>query len=539
MGRERNLNKSYLLGYELTLHHSAIVNHLVPSICSCALYIALISTDTGVCFCHLQNDDTVWASLSLFIMYLPAICSYVIVISNWELWPEFQGCGRDNLIWFWVKTVQHLFFPAWSMWRFAERIFWSIEGVRAKIDESVQEAISIVTSPRSIELYIFLQSYLHSLPQVLLQLHILMKHSEGMHKQTENVQIASMIFNLARVAVTTTYYQRFKSQKLVGKDYPWYKRDKIHSRESSLKQTSILPENQVVLRRSNLSENRSVIEKRNTSQLEESFDLEPCIFAERRRSSDIYLEPAISGDGSKRNTLLETSFDDEIQTVERNLEDVDEGDGLQSNAKKRLSRQPRETSIKDGPERLLLRESTTEPDFNISRVVYIKGLADDDMAGRLVAFLWWFAFLLARVLAISTFAYFFKTAATWLIFAHFTLVLLFFSYDIRTNEVKRAKAMFFLFLGLVYIFCIIEFKIKFKKATFIYYGFFALVFIENFVMCLCWYLGEVETIENDYWFRYMFYIVVMCSITSLSAMVFYFNLNKPPKVVVPESDIRS
>ncbi|CAH1963147.1 unnamed protein product [Acanthoscelides obtectus] len=256
MGKERDLHKNYILGYELTSHQSAIVNHLVPSSCACILYISIIATDAGVCFSHLQNEDFIWASLSLFIMYLPALCSYVIVISNWELWPEFQGCGRDNFTWFWMKTAQHLFFPAWSMWRFAERIFWSIEGARAKIDESVQEAISIITSPRSIELYIFLQSYLHSLPQVLLQLHILMKHSETMHKETENVQIASMIINLAKVAITTTYYQRFKSQKLVGKDYPWYKREKLRSRESSLKNPAMPPENEVILRRSTLSENR-------------------------------------------------------------------------------------------------------------------------------------------------------------------------------------------------------------------------------------------------------------------------------------------
>lgn len=162
----------------------------------------------------------------------------------------------------------------------------------------------------------------------------------------------------------------------------------------------------------------------------------------------------------------------------------------------------------------------------------MKGLEDDDMAGKLVAFLWWYGFLLARALAISVFAYFFMKECLWLLGSHFLLVITILSYDVKSDAVKRAKALFFIFIGLIYIFCIIEFKIQFKKATFIYYGFFILVFVENFVMCMIWYLGQIESLENDYWFRYVFYIIVMCSITSFSSMVFYFVINKPPKVVV-------
>lgn len=150
----------------------------------------------------------------------------------------------------------------------------------------------------------------------------------------------------------------------------------------------------------------------------------------------------------------------------------------------------------------------------------------------MIAFLWWFTFLLARFLAISVFAYFYMSQTIWLLSSHYILVLLILLYDVKTDQVKRSKIFFFLFIGFVYLFCIIEFKIKFKKARLLYYGYFLLVFTENFVMCMIWFIGKIDSIENDFWFRYVFYIFVACSMASFSSMVFYFLVNQPPKVIV-------
>lgn len=196
----------------------------------------------------------------------------------------------------------------------------------------------------------------------------------------------------------------------------------------------------------------------------------------------------------------------------------------------------REMSVLDGPQRRLFRETgiseRTEPDFNVSRVISIKGLEDDDLAGKLVATVWWFSFLLTRVLAISMSAYFFIRQTFYLICAHYCFIMLILFYDVKSDAIKRAKVIFFIFLSYVYIFCIIEFKIRFKKATSIYYGFFVIVFLENFGMCLTWYVDRIEYLENDFWYRYAFYIVIIGTLTSFSSMVFYLIINKPSKVVV-------
>lgn len=57
--------------------------------------------------------------------------------------------------------------------------------------------MSNIVSPRTIELYFFLQGYLQAAPQILLQLHILMKQVMLMEKQTSRCftfRIPQLIF---------------------------------------------------------------------------------------------------------------------------------------------------------------------------------------------------------------------------------------------------------------------------------------------------------------------------------------------------------
>ncbi|RZC36893.1 uncharacterized protein BDFB_005785, partial [Asbolus verrucosus] len=431
----------------MALDLDAYVNYLVPSITSLILYMFLFASDSALVFRHYKDDNPIWASLTLFLMYLPSLCSYILIVSDWELWPEMVGCGLTNFLWFLLKTLQHMFFPVWAMWRYAERIFWSIEAVRAVDEESVSEAITVIRAPRTIELYFFLQAFLQSLPQMLLQLNILMRQDLDVNRQTADAEVLSLVFNLTKVAGTVAFYQRFKTQKLAGKQYPWFKGYK-KSYDPSIDQVD-----------SRLRVER--VESRPTT----SSHIEEPIPSESRRSSDFYMEP-------------NTPPLKELKEVFGSL---------------------RETSIIDGPNRKVYQE-VSEPDFNIKRVVDIRGLPEDDLAGKIVSFFWWFCFLLVRILAISAFYYFYPTASIWLLVAHVLIIILFLSYDVKTDEVKRAKALFFVFIGLIYVFCIIEFKIKFKKTKFIYYGYFTLVFVQNFVMCLIWWFGNVEDLENAFWF---------------------------------------
>lgn len=260
------------------------------------------------------------------------------------------------------------------------------------------------------------------------------------------------------MAVITTLFQRFKSQKVLGRCYPWFKPYKFpYDATIDPGVTTVRPQGHA----------------------------RPLV---RRHSSDYYERPV-------------TSHPSEVS---------------------------RETSIVDGPRRLMLRDV---PDFSPRRLIKIKGLPEDDMMGKAISFLWWFCFLLSRMLAISAFSYFYPTEILWLLSCHYIIVVALLLYDVRADEVRRAKAIFFAFIGFVYLFCLIEFKIRFKKPAFIYNGFFLMMFCENFGITLFWWYLRVGDMEQDWWFRYMFYMIIGCTILSVISMLFYIKVLKPEKVV--------
>lgn len=278
------------------------------------------------------------------------------------------------------------------------------------------------------------------------------------------------------MATTVTFYQRFKSQKTAGKDYPWFKAYKY-----SLDLIDRPSTEEVVPIRHSTGEPAP---------------------SDSRRSSDLYLEPT-------------TPPLARLRQVQETL----------------IS----QTSVLDGPKRNVYRD---EPNFNIKRIAVIKGLPEDDLAGKLVSFMWWFLFLLVRVLSLSAFYYFYPTATICLVLLHIAIIVAILVYDVKSDEVKRSKAVFFVFLGLIYVFCVIEFKIKFKRAKIVYYCWFSIVYGQNFIMCLIWWFNNVEDLKNEFWFRYIFYIVVFYSMMSFTVMMFYLNFYKPKKVVVGEQIIQ-
>ncbi|XP_025833088.1 uncharacterized protein LOC108742546 [Agrilus planipennis] len=473
------VKKSTALGQILTTKQNIYANYLIPSVAAVLLYNINFACDVVVAYRHYAEDNPVWASLTIFFLYLPIIGCFVLTVSAWEHWPEFEGCGVENVKWIFVKIFQHVFFPLWAMWRFAEKIFWSIEGVRTDDKELQNESLQKLSEPRTIELYFFLQGYLQAAPQVLLQLHILMRNVSTMDKDTIDAQVLCIAMSLARMSVVTTLYQHFKSQKMAGRNYPWFK-DYKFTYDIAIEGIHI--------------RNRDALITANERPRN----------PERRRSSEFYEVPT----GSTQDVRTRTKNGDE---------------------------EPRETSVVDGPKRTVFRDAALAQDddyFNPRRLRKVEGLPEDDVVGKIIGFMWWFCFLISRMLTIASFGYFYPSEIVWILSAHFIITVSILLYDVRADEVRRSKAIFFIFLGFVYLFCLIEFKIRFKKAKFIFFGFFTLMFLENFSMNLVWWNRDMEDIINDFWFRFIFYMIVLTTIMSFSSMVLYIFIFKPKKVVV-------
>lgn len=61
---------------------------------------------------------------------------------------------------------------------------WSLEALMNQDEDLREEALENVTAPRTIEFYFFLQAFVQSLPQILLQVHILMKNALDFELET-------------------------------------------------------------------------------------------------------------------------------------------------------------------------------------------------------------------------------------------------------------------------------------------------------------------------------------------------------------------
>ncbi|XP_017769825.1 PREDICTED: uncharacterized protein LOC108557701 [Nicrophorus vespilloides] len=454
--------KLTVLGYELTAKQNAYLNYLLPSVFGCAMYVVHFAVDLGLVYRLYKEDEAIWAGLSIFFMYLPALACFTLTVSSCDMWPEYERFGCKSFKWIVTKIIEHAFFPIWSMWRYAEKIFWSIEGVRGADEEALQNC----SAPRTVEFYFFLQGFLHTIPQILLQLHILTRNIVNRNKETIDIQAASILVNICILAGTTVLYQRFKTQKVGGKDYPWFKPYKC------------LYDPSVDYVDGTRSRKVGIIYR--TRETAQAIRKSLTVDVESTTSSDYYMQP-----------------------VEGGIDEVD---------------------------------------IAIQPIRYIRALPEDDLVGKVVSFLWWMCFLLARFFAISTFAYFYPRDVIWLLVSHFILCVAILLYDVRAYVVRRTKAVFFIFIGLVYIFCIIEFKKKFKKARLIYTGYFLLVFIENLTMCLVWWYSELEDIYNVWWFKFSFNMTLICSFLSFTTMMLYTCVNRPDKVIVGKeviSEVRS
>jgi len=71
------------------------------------------------------------------------------------------------------KTSKNKYF---SFSRYAKQLFWSIEALLNETGR--EEALLVASQPSQIELYLFLQPFLQSIPQAFLQLYIMLAHYE-------------------------------------------------------------------------------------------------------------------------------------------------------------------------------------------------------------------------------------------------------------------------------------------------------------------------------------------------------------------------
>lgn len=164
----------------------------------------------------------------------------------------------------------------------------------------------------------------------------------------------------------------------------------------------------------------------------------------------------------------------------------------------------------------------------------IQGIEQDDFIGKFVLFCGWTLFLFMRILALSLFALFYLAAALYLILAHYVVMLVCIFYEIKFHE-KLERKLFYIFLGYVYIYSLIEFKIKFNNVRVWYTTYYIFVYTQNIVITLIWYNSS----EFHSWWFYFMYVVIQTSggLSFLCLLFYYFFLKPKDKILFANEDI--
>lgn len=187
-----------------------------------------------------------------------------------------------------------------------------------------------------------------------------------------------------------------------------------------------------------------------------------------------------------------------------------------------------------------------QPSVLPTRRQLIDGLEQDDFLGKAVSTAAWSLVLMQRMLALSAFAYFHPLGCLILCTGHYLLMLAALLAETRLHT-KAERVMFYLFLAYVYIFCIVELKVKFRRPRRTLIAYAVLLMVQNVSMSAWWFgrreygrlaagLDTEEAVSlaaaevsasSTWWFGFMFAAVLLSGVYAVLCWVVYYFLLKP------------
>lgn len=365
------------------------------------------------------------------------------------------------------------------------------------------------------------------------------------------------------MASTATLYRRFEREKLSGRKYPWSKTIKQiqnnnnnenmnKNKEEDTEDNIYVP---IIKRDSTFSDSKDSKVKTNSDLIQFSprTTMQSTFYDDLPSDSDLssdYLPP-LSPNRYSQSSVMES--DDEYV---RPVSIIDKVAPRRRETQYTIEKveiipppampAPRPGSIAVWAEKLVVNaeaipawlsapprrkycDEVIQEEPDIPRRVprsYMRGLEPQDATSALVHYLGWYCFFVARLLSIACFINFFPFVAIIILFSHYQVMLLFLIIP-QASTVKRA---FYVFLAFIYLFCLMEFKIRFRHVR-VWHVFWIIVCTIEIVM----FTGLWASIDNNLhsWWRWFIAKVILGGMV-LSYMCFlvYFVLLKPRETIV-------
>ncbi|XP_066594310.1 uncharacterized protein [Prorops nasuta] len=498
---------------------------LLPTLINCFVYLIHFSADLVTAIQHTRENNPIWGCCTIGFMYAPAIIYFVLTVSRPDWWMSDDDKATKSIpLWFLCQLCQLVFFPFFVLYRYAALLVLIIDAFSLSGKER-KNTLNMAAAPAAIELYLFLQAWFQAAPQAVFQTHLLFRTNSVIRTpQTMVVQGLSILMSIVVLAIQTTSFQRFESQRINGRKLPWamwlkkYCVEELRNigegtplqsfssadRNTAITNTTSSTDHNQIDPMSNL-DNQDVQTER--IALDRQISVTPPLPPKNARM----IPPPAPLRGITTVALL--------QIPDTPAPPRPDSIAFSSGGQETLNLPGQSISIIESDQTLL----KDKQDLKLPRrKPTAKGLEQDDPVGKFVSFLWWFFFIFARVLAITAAFEFYPIYLLSVLSVHYIFVLVFLFYYTKYNDV--ITFFFNLWLGLIYIFCIIEYRIKFAYANRWLVLFYTCVILENVFLTLGWYIFFNY---SGFWYSFTCYTIFISMIVGIFSMAVYQTLFKP------------
>lgn len=360
------------------------------------------------------------------------------------------------------------------------------------------------------------------------------------------------------MASTATVYRRFEREKLCGRKYPWgyklitdenvkehdEKKDNVeeHIYEPIAKKQSIISQ-EMHKPRSTL--NSDLIQFSPYSQEAEPW-FDDDIDADSGTSSD-YLPP-VTNPNSRRSSNSDNEYVRPVSIIDRvaprrgtkyTIEEVNitpppampapRPMSLAVWAEKMVENAESIPTWLSAPPRRRHCDEVVKEEPELPRRVprwYMRGLEPQDATAALVQYLGWYAFFVSRLLSIAAFIDCVPVAAIIVLMSHYQVMLLF----LIVPQASTVKRGFYIFLAFIYLFCLMEFKIRFRHVR-VWHVFWIIVCtIETFIFTGLW--VSLGNPMGNWWKFYVVRVTFGSLFLSYMCFLVFFVMLKPRETIV-------
>ena len=105
-----------ILGYKIKTRWQISLSYLIPCSVELLVYISLMVIDSATVYQHLLDRQYLFAWLTLGVVFVPAILTFVCVMFS-DQWPTEHGCGGEKWKFFARQSINFLLFPICAIYR--------------------------------------------------------------------------------------------------------------------------------------------------------------------------------------------------------------------------------------------------------------------------------------------------------------------------------------------------------------------------------------------------------------------------------------